>query len=66
MALILRVVRSVKIRSFPPNFKETTTDSIKLRFDDSSSTCLTGLSVLLRNAMFICTRYSKFRTRDIR
>ena len=33
-----------------PNCKETTTNSIKLRFDESSRTSLTGLSVLLRNA----------------
>jgi len=38
-----------------PNWKETTANSIKLRFDESSGTSLTGLSVLLRNAMFIFT-----------
>ena len=36
-----------------PTCKETTTNSIKLRFDESSRTSLTGLSVLLHNAMFI-------------
>jgi hypothetical protein len=38
-----------------PNCKETTTNSIKQRFDESSRTSLTGLSVLLRNAMSIFT-----------
>jgi len=38
-----------------PNCKETRTNSIKLRFDESSRTSLTGLSDLLRNAMFIFT-----------
>ena len=41
-----------------PNCKETTTSSIKLRFDESSRTNLTGLSVLLRNAIFIFTLMS--------
>ena len=38
-----------------PNYKETTTNRIKLCFDESSRTSLTGLIVLLRNAMFIFT-----------
>ena len=38
-----------------PNCKETTTNSIKMRFDESSRTSLTGLSVLMRNAIFIFT-----------
>ena len=38
-----------------PNCKETTTNSIKLRFGESSRTSLTGLSALLCNAMFIFT-----------
>ena len=38
-----------------PNCKETTTNSIKLCFDESFRTSLTGLSVLLRNAMLIFT-----------
>ena len=35
-----------------PNRKDATTNSTKLRFDESSRTSLTGLSVLLRNAVF--------------
>ena len=46
----------------PPNFKETITNSIKLRFDESSRTSLTGLSVLLRNAMFIFTLMNPVRS----
>ena len=38
-----------------PNCKETTTNSIELRLDESSRTSLIGLSVLLRNEMFIFT-----------
>jgi len=36
-------------------FASATTNSIKLGFDESSRTSMTGLSVLLRNAMFIST-----------
>jgi hypothetical protein len=39
--------------SILPNCKETTTNSIKLRFDESSRTSLTGLNIFLRNEMFI-------------
>ena len=38
-----------------PNCKETTTSSKKLRFDESTRISLTGLSALLRNAVFIFT-----------
>jgi hypothetical protein len=38
-----------------PSCKETTANSIHLRFDESSRTSLTGMSVLLRYAMFIFT-----------
>jgi len=34
-------------------FKETSANSKQLRIDESSRTSLIGLSVLLRNAMFI-------------
>ena len=39
----------------PPNRKETTTNSIKLRFVEFFRRSLTGLSVLCRNVMFIFT-----------
>ena len=38
-----------------PNRKETKTNSIKLRFDESSRSSLTRLCVLLSNSMFIFT-----------
>ena len=44
-----------KIMIILPNCKETTTSSIKLCFNGPPSTSLTGLSALLRNAIFIFT-----------
>ena len=38
-----------------PNCKEKATNGIELRFDESSRKSLTGLSVLLRNTMFVFT-----------
>jgi hypothetical protein len=49
------MLNGIRLYFILPNGKEITTSSIKLRFDESSRTSLTGLSVLLRNTMFIFT-----------
>ena len=40
----------------PQQLKSNNNNTIKLRFGESSRSSLTGLSVLLRNAVFIFTR----------
>ena len=50
-----RALDKIRLNIIHPNCKETTTNSIKLRFGESSRTSLTDLSVLLRFEMSIFT-----------